>query len=103
MVARIRLFDESASGVRGPAVVLELQGEHITVAQLIRRRVECRVASTDPTLDPEEQVQVALHAFRRNGFFVLVDDVQLESLEDRVRLDADVDVCFLKLTPLVGG
>ncbi len=54
-------------------------------------------------IDAEEQVYVALDAFQRNGFFVLVDNVQAETLEQEVLLSDDTVVSFVKLTPLVGG
>ncbi len=54
-------------------------------------------------IDGEKQVYVALDAFQKNGYFVLVDDIQAESLEQRVQLKADTDISFVKLTPLVGG
>jgi hypothetical protein len=54
-------------------------------------------------IDAEKQVYVALHAFQNNGFFVLIDDVQSEDLEQRVQLKLDTSINFVKLTPLVGG
>lgn len=54
-------------------------------------------------IDGEKQVYVALDAFQKNGFFVLVDQIQSESLEQEVALKADTVVSFIKLTPLVGG
>ena len=132
MVAHIHFFDESANGVRSAGITLEVPVERITTRELIRRRVEHEVAvhaaSADrrlfkglvqPTgaevtergfvfakarqLDPREQVRIALEAFERNGFFVLFDDRQLESLDEEVVLGADNDVAFIRLTPLVGG
>jgi len=54
-------------------------------------------------IDAEQQVYVALDAFQSNGYFVLVDDQQAESLEQEVLLTGDTTVSFVKLTPLVGG
>jgi hypothetical protein len=54
-------------------------------------------------IDAEKQVYVALLAFQNNGFFVLIDDVQSEDLEQRVQLKSDTSINFVKLTPLVGG
>ena len=42
-------------------------------------------------------------AFTRNGFFVLVGDRQVESLDEELELKVDTDVSFVKLVPLVGG
>lgn len=54
-------------------------------------------------IDAEKQVYVALNAFQNNGYFVLIDDVQSESLKQNVQLKADTKINFIKLTPLVGG
>lgn len=54
-------------------------------------------------IDGEKQVYVALDAFRKNGYFLLIDDVQSESLEQEVQLTSDTKISFIKLTPLVGG
>ncbi len=54
-------------------------------------------------VDPEQQVRIAHEAFRRNGFFVLFQDRQVESLDDEVLLSGDATVSFLRLMPLVGG
>jgi hypothetical protein len=38
-----------------------------------------------------------------NGFLVLVDDHQIESLDEQVNLGIDTRVSFVKLVPLIGG
>ena len=54
-------------------------------------------------VDWNEQARVALEAFERNGFLLLVDDRQIDSLAAEIRLRPETQVVFLKLTPLVGG
>lgn len=54
-------------------------------------------------VDGEKQVYIALDAFARNAFFMLVDDRQAETLEEEVRLSKSTRISFVKLTPLVGG
>ncbi|GAA5495744.1 hypothetical protein Rhal01_01923 [Rubritalea halochordaticola] len=54
-------------------------------------------------IDWEKQYEVACDAFENNGFFILIDDKQAESLEQRVVLHVDSEVSFIKLTTLVGG
>ncbi|PJJ80037.1 hypothetical protein [Mucilaginibacter auburnensis] len=54
-------------------------------------------------IDAEKQVYVALAAFQSNGFFVLVDNMQSEGLEQKVELTDSTLISFIKLTPLVGG
>ncbi len=54
-------------------------------------------------VNTEKQVEIALHAFENNGFFMLVDDRQVEELDDVVIIKTGTTVSFVKLTPLVGG
>jgi len=54
-------------------------------------------------IDAERQVYIALNAFQNNGFFVLVDNIQSESLDQEIPLRKDLKISFIKLTPLVGG
>lgn len=54
-------------------------------------------------IDVAKQIETALKGFKSNGFFMLVDDLQVESLDEMVTLKPDMSVVFLKLTPLVGG
>jgi len=55
------------------------------------------------TIDAEKQVYIALDSFQNNGYFVLIDNIQAESLDQEVLLAKDTNVSFVKLTPLVGG
>ena len=112
-------------------LTLDFLTTHITARELIRRRVIEEVAlynrtmpeyfrglvqPTDAertlngyrprphhTIDAEAQVVRALDAFARNGFFLLVDDRQIESLDQEITLRVQTDVCFVKLMPLIGG
>jgi hypothetical protein len=54
-------------------------------------------------VDVDKQIKVALLAFQSNGFFLLVDDEQVEELEQMVDVSEHQTVSFIKLTPLVGG
>jgi len=54
-------------------------------------------------VDAEKQVYIALNQFQNNGYFVLIDDVQAESLDQEVLVGKDTQVSFIKLTSLVGG
>ena len=54
-------------------------------------------------IDWKKQFDVACDAFQRNGFFILVDDKQAESLDEPLTLRHDTRVSFVRLTPLVGG
>jgi len=54
-------------------------------------------------LDWEAQYAKALEAFRNNGFIMLINDKQVESLEEVVELKIGTQINFLRLIPLVGG
>ena len=54
-------------------------------------------------IDWEAQYEKALAAFARNGFFVLVGDWQVESLDEEIHLKVNTEVSFVKLVALVGG
>jgi hypothetical protein len=110
---------------------LDFLNERITVRELIRERVYQEVreynaktpayirslvqpSETEATLngykmrkarkiDWEEQYRLAVDAFERNGFFVLVDDRQAESLDQEIVITPATTVSFVKLVPLVGG
>ncbi|WP_019946822.1 hypothetical protein [Hymenobacter aerophilus] len=127
----LTILDETASGSIISRLELEISQETLTVREMITRRVLGEVAAynerqngvfqglVQPTeseralngyklrptkrIDGEQQVYRALEAFQQNGFFVLVNDRQAESLDDAVWLGDGATVSFVKLTPLVGG
>jgi hypothetical protein len=132
MATTLTIADQTASGQTTGETVLEFLTETITVREMIRARVYQEVndynrhqperfrglvqpADVEQKLNnprepkPRRQVDfksqfaVACDAFARNGFFVLVDDKQVEDLDDVITLRAGTQVSFVKLTPLVGG
>lgn len=58
---------------------------------------------TPREIDWKQQFDKACDAFCRNGFFILIDDRQAESLDEVIMLRHDTKVSFVKLVPLVGG
>jgi hypothetical protein len=108
-----------------------LASERVTARELIKRRVRQEVqdynTSTPETfrglikpsqaeealngfrlkkrtaVNADEQLKVAVEAFSRNGFLLLVDDQQLTSLDEVIGLTESSRVTFVKLVPLVGG
>lgn len=130
-MATVTVRDETASGRTLDVLELPTPGATITVRELVRLRVREEVArhnaaptvgfrglvqptdaevaangyrlATRRPLDWEKQADVAEAAFARNGFFILVDDRQVDSLDEVISLASDPRVCFVKLTPLVGG
>ncbi|HZT42972.1 MAG TPA: hypothetical protein VFA07_12460 [Chthonomonadaceae bacterium] len=131
MAISLMIHDETLFGAKDNALTLDFLTETITVRELIRERVyeEVRqynaaqpeyfrglVQPTDAEatlnghrlrerrhVDWEAQYRLALEAFERNGFFILVDDRQVESLNETIPLTPTTQVSFVKLVPLVGG
>ncbi len=131
MPTTLTVYDETLSGERTPVCTFDLLSERITVRELIRKRVYQEVQDynlrlpelfqglvqpidTERTLngfrlrtprriDWEEQARRATEAFERNGFMILIDDRQAESLEEEIVIRLDTQISFLKLVPLVGG
>lgn len=124
--------DETVTGTATNERELTFLTEIITVRDLIRERVYAEVREynaappgyfrglVQPTdaettlngyrvrglrrqIDAEAQATKALAAFASNGFLLLVDDKQVESLDDAVMITGNTVVSFVKLIPLVGG
>jgi hypothetical protein len=123
--------DELSSGEIVNELTIEVLDEIMTVRELIRSRVyeEVRLFNFNKpgyfrglvqpsdaetalngyklrekrTVDWQKQYEAALAAFGKNGFIILVDDQQVESLEQVIQLRVGTQVSFLKLVPLVGG
>jgi hypothetical protein len=131
MAMIVTVVDETSTGERGPELTLEFLTERVSVREIIRSRVYEEVTEynargvtgrfhglVQPTdderllngpparprrVDWETQFEVALTAFRRNGFLLLVDEHQCLDLDEEVDLHHDSIISFLKLVPLVGG
>ena len=127
----LSIKDENVSGKVLNEITIGFNTETVTVKDIIDARVRQEVANynnklpeyfnglVEPTdaektingyklrsrkpIDAEKQVYVALDAFQKNGFFVLIDDQQCSSLDQAIHLHSDTIISFLKLTPLVGG
>ena len=110
---------------------LEVSTERITVRELIRTRVYGEVGDynlrqpeyfrglVQPTdaertlngfkvqqrrrIDPEKQFERAIESFHRNGFFILVNGLQVDELEEEIEIGSETTVTFLRLVALVGG
>ena len=130
-MALLTILDETASGNILRRLEVEIAQEMLTVRELIAQRVHDEVASynaeqdglfqglVQPTeservlngyrlrptkrIDAEQQVYRALEAFQNNGFFLLVNDRQAETLDEEIWLGSGATASFVKLTPLVGG
>ena len=131
MAISLMIHDETLFGAKHDALTLDFLNETITAQELIRERVYEEVRQRNaakpeyfrglvqPTnaevtlngsrlierkrVDWQEQYNRAIEAFQRNGFFILVDDRQIESLDETISLTPRTQVSFVKLVPLVGG
>lgn len=127
----ITIRDETLTGQPIAEHPLDLLTERVTVRELIRSRVYQEVQDYNrrqpetfrgliqPTdaeqtlngyrvrghrqIDWKAQFEKACDAFERNGFFVLVNDRQPDSLDEELTIDPTKTVTFVKLVPLVGG
>lgn len=127
----IAVRDETFSGDLLNEIELEFKTERVTVRDIIETRVLQEVEAynrrkperyqglvepndaertlngfklkKDRIVDGERQVYVALDAFQRNAFFMLIEDQQATGLDQEVLLAKDSRISFVKLTPLVGG
>ncbi len=122
----LTIKDETAAGKILNEIALKFEKESITVKELIAARIKEEVIKYEnnamelrlvvpsnieqrlnqkskPIIDIEKQIYVALDAFNKNGFFILVGDEQVEELDQEFLVSESTDVSFVKLTPLVGG
>ncbi len=131
MATALRIIDESPGVEKRPAATLYLASESMTARELVKRRIEQEVATYNKTqgdvfrglvqpadaervlngfklakrrrLDPDQQFQAALDAFESNGFLLLFDDRQVESLDETVTISSTSVATFIRLVPLMGG
>ena len=133
MLTELLIRDETTAslGKTEHTFTVHVSGEKISIRELIRQRVTQEVeeynsrqpavfrmlvqpSDTERTLngfkfhkprliDPVTQYEKAIEAFEENGFIVLVDNYQIESLDTEIAFQPETSVTFLKLVPLVGG
>lgn len=127
----LNIRDENGLGSVYNELQLSFQKANVTVKDIISERVIQEVSiynrkatdyqhalvkpTEDETLlngikskikhhvDTQKQINIAINAFSGNGFFILVDDVQVEDLEQVITIYPNTTVSFIRLTPLVGG
>lgn len=127
----IAIVDEKITGEISEVMQLIFNTELVTVREVIARRVTLEVdnynkqrtgfftALVEPShtekllngaqlknhqpIDADKQIAIALAAFEKNGFFILVDNKQFEHLDDEIIVAKTTTISFVKLTPLVGG
>jgi hypothetical protein len=94
------------------------EGVPMTLADLIRERVLVELDRTDDTSPRrplvegatgadraarDRAVALALDGFRRNAFFVLVDDRQVTELDAEIVVARDTTITFMRLVALKSG
>jgi hypothetical protein len=127
----VKMKDKTTAGKVTGEIDIKFARSKITVRELIEARVHAEVERynnklpeyfqglVQPThaektingfkmkekkkVDAEKQVYIALDAFQRNGYFLLIDKYQPDNLDQEITITPTTDVSFLKLTPLVGG
>ncbi len=127
----LRIRDETAMGQVIYEFDLLLSKPQVSVKEIISERVKLEVENyrnkkkskgyslfevdkveqilnkydlkTTSKLDIEKQVAIALRAFDSNEFFIIIDNTQVDSLEQRVDITDNLQVSFLKLVPIMGG
>ena len=110
-MATVLVRDETLGGDAAATYEIRFAGSRTTVAELIRERVAAEVARRNAeavgqpadSLDVEQQTLRAFDGFQRNGFFLLVNDRQVETLDEEIVIAPGIDICFMRLIPLVGG
>ena len=131
MPVTIEIKDATAGGKITNSIPITFDNEITSVREIIRSRVTAEVEiynkkmpeyfnglvqplDAEKTLngykmqkrrrvDPEKQVLIALHSFEINVYFILIDTIQAESLDQMVMVNPNTNVSFVKLMPLVGG
>jgi hypothetical protein len=127
----VKMKDKLDAGKATDEIDVEFTRNKVTVRELIEARVNAEVnrynnklpeyfqGLVQPThaektingfkmkerkkVDPEKQVYIALDAFQKNAYFLLIDKYQPENLDQEITISPRTEVTFLKLTPLVGG
>lgn len=79
-----------------------LTAEHIRLG-VEQGKVDSGGSELDQAVDLESAIAAVLDAFVDGLYFVFVDDRQVEHLTDRVTLQPQSELLFLRLVPLVGG
>ena len=130
-VITITIKDETTGGKTVNEIQVTFANELTTVKEIIETRVAAEVktynnkmpeyfhglvqpSDAEKTLngyklkdrkkvDSEKQSLIALDAFQKNGFFILIDNIQSESLEQMLVINDKTNISFIKLTPHVGG
>jgi hypothetical protein len=128
MTILVTLKDQVLTRPAEPSVIFNWQsGVAMRLSDLIRERVRIEmdrhedarvsgrplveVAAESPSGDAaawsrlalERAVATAFEGFRRNAYFVTIDDRQITDLDAEIAITPTTDIRFIRLFPLVGG
>lgn len=133
MTVHLTIEDKTTVNFKSPGLifVVAVPEAQVTVRELIRARVTQEVNDYNTRqpeffrtlIQPDEaevtlngfrlpvkrvinceaQINKAFQAFKGNGFLILVNGHQAETLDDVIDITPTTSVSFLKLVPLVGG
>jgi hypothetical protein len=127
----IHVSDETFSGGKTHTKAINILGDRITAKDVLKARLQeeveifnaqqdaCFQGLVQPegsvrnskgfqmkvkrVIDWQEQYEKAIAAFDKNGFLMLVNDRQIDSLDEELEIAEGMEVSFMRLTPLVGG
>jgi hypothetical protein len=125
--------EENFAGKILDEISLQIANETLTVADLIKLKVENEIdcqnlkieknnqgyqhqtedilnknnssynSVKNKTLDAEAQIYRAWEAYKNNQIIVMIDNRQTEALEEEILVSPETQVSFIRLTQLVGG
>ncbi len=128
---KLLIKDDTIGGDTNNSFIIETETKTATVKELIKLRIYNEVENYNqklpeyfrsliqPTeaeitlngykmiekrkIDPEKQYYLALDAFNKNSYFLIINNKQVEGLEQEIEIQDNIELQFIKLTPLVGG
>ena len=95
MLNFILVKDQTPTGIEFNRVELSFQTPVVTVAQLLRKRMQVEQQRCEDTNETEP-----LPYFHENGFYIKVGDRRVEDIDQEVVLIGDDSVAFVENTEL---
>jgi hypothetical protein len=127
----IKIKDETTGGNLLSEIAVTLPAQMVSVREIIEAKVNAEIESyyqqlsgmyngfvqpadverqlngfsEEPNrkINTTVQVNAAVNAFHQGSVFMLIDNIQAESLDQMIVINDKTEVSFLKLTALVGG
>jgi hypothetical protein len=108
MSKTILINDETHCGKILNQVLLTFDQEQITLGDLLKKRIEEEVSnSSKQNTNSKNSIfqkqnphaHVALHAFRENGFLILVNNKEVSELDQLIPIHSNLQIRFVALHP----